>query len=104
MRVAILAVLVMTACATPYQRRAFNGGYADQRLSDDQFLISVNVNSYTSSSTAYAYFVRRAAEVCYEAGYRRWAIEDRSSSTDVYAYNGQAYAKPHVEGVVRCTK
>jgi hypothetical protein len=101
--VAILLAVGIGACATPYQQRGFAGGYTDQRIGRDRFLITVNVNSYTSSSVAYEYFVRRAWEVCTASGFTDWSIEDRGGGTDVMVLQGNAYAKPHVEGLVRCT-
>ncbi len=93
----------MLGCATPYQPMDFAGGYASSRVAPDRFLVEVRVNSFTSSSTAYAYFIRRANQLCRRAGYADWHLEDRTGGTDYLDVNGQAMAKPHIEGLVRCT-
>lgn len=56
--------MMAAACATPYQASGFRGGYEDRDLGGGRWMISVEVNSYTSRSTAAEYTYRRAGELC----------------------------------------
>lgn len=64
-----IALVLLAACGTPYQSMGwFRGGYEDKTLAPRQFLVRVEVNGYTSASTALEYAHRRARELC-PAGY-----------------------------------
>lgn len=73
MRMVILLV-VLLGCATPYQAKGFRGGYQDEAVGDGTYIITVNVNGYTSTSTAFKYFQRRAHEVCVAHGFTSYAV------------------------------
>lgn len=91
-------MVVMAACATPYQAKGFRGGYEETRLGADRWMINVEVNSYTSRSTAIEYTYRRAAELCPQG----FDPIDADRSERVVSYNGQDYAKPNAVLVVQC--
>lgn len=72
-----IPLILLAACATPYQAKGVRGGYQDEPLGDGTYLVTVNVNGYTSSATAFKYFERRAHEVCVQHGFQTFrVIED----------------------------
>jgi hypothetical protein len=94
------------ASATPYQRMGFSGGYKDQCLDEDIYLITVRVNAYTDEATAYEYFHRRASEIVKENGYKRYEVLEFGTSKKhglVY-FSGKPYIvqKPSVYGRIKC--
>jgi len=97
-----MMVVAITACATPYQAKGFAGGYSDYPVGNDSYAISVDVNSYTSMSTAMAYAYRRASELCP----RGYDVVDRAGSqSDFYVRNGnvlQNMPKSSVSLIVTC--
>lgn len=58
------ALFLSLGSSTPYQKQGFMGGYSDQQIGRNTHLISVEVNGYTSQSTAMRHAYRRAAELC----------------------------------------
>ena len=104
----VVVVLLLASCATPYQKHGFRGGYADMQTAADTHFISVDVNGYTSMSTAELYLQRRALELC-PAGFDVVSgSADNSSTGTLYTnYGGgvvgaQEIHKPHVSATVRC--
>jgi hypothetical protein len=89
------ALALCAASATPYQQSGIRGGYETRQLGGNRWLIHVEVNSFTSQSTATEYAYRRAAEICPNG----FDPVDRSSSTE---YTAQGDAKPGSVLVVQC--
>ena len=82
MRTLVIAtgLVLSLGCATPYQEKGFTGGYSEQYLGDDVYLITIRVNAYTDQATAYEYFHRRAKEITEQNGYKRYEVLDSSGS------------------------
>ncbi len=105
-----LFLIVLLSCSTPYQRMGFAGGYEDQYLGNEIYMITVSVNSYTSKSTAYNYFHKRANEITKENGYVRYEVIEIMSSDrkGLFYYDGgtkvQPTNKPEIFGRIRCFK
>lgn len=75
----------LSACATPYQPEGSSGGYTDEPLGGDRFLVTFRGNGVTGESTVQAYALRRAREVCTENGFSKYEIGDvanRSTSSE----------------------
>lgn len=103
--VAVLATMVAN-CATTYQRMGFTGGYSDEYLGNDIYLVTVAVNAYTDVTTAYSYFHRRASEIVEEYGYDGYEVLELSSSAKSgITYIGDRpyfFQKPRVFGRLQC--
>lgn len=98
----LVLVTVAAACATPYQRQGFSGGYTDNQIGPNTWSVTVNVNSYTSRGTALEYAHRRAGELCPE-GYD--IVDGTSGQSDFYVRTGntvQNLPKAEVGLIVRC--
>lgn len=80
---ALVAVLVIAGCtaATPYQPIADRGGYSDQQVEDNRFLVSFRGNSKTPRDVVEAYLLYRSAEVTLASGHDWFRIADQD--TDV---------------------
>lgn len=83
---------LLMACATTYQPSAFTGGYEDYQVNDQAFMVSFSANGYTSSQTAYRFFLTRAAELTLNNGYKCFYIvsSQDTSSSFVTTTNGSA--------------
>ncbi len=103
-----LGLLVLIGCATLYQKKGLSGGYTDQYLGNDIYMISVRVNAYTDEATAYEYFHRRANEICQASGYARYEVLEfgTSEKKNLVYYGNQAHMmqKPRVYGRIQCYK
>ena len=80
-------------CATPYQSKAFRGGYSESQLAPDVFRIHFRGNAYTSTERAQDFALLRAAELAREHGFKYFAVVDERSSSSVHTYTtpGQSY-------------
>lgn len=125
----VILCLLLVSCVTPYQPSGFSGGYTDQKVGKNKYLINFSGNGYTSSSTARAYAFRRAKEVCQKNGYDDFELlnqntentvdvtpdniqcnstttnnyySGQSTSTSCHNYGGMAFNKPTVSILVTC--
>ena len=62
-------VALLSACMTPYQPKGMTGGYTDQKLDEDTYLVSFQGNGNTPSGVVAKYFLYRCAELTLERGY-----------------------------------
>lgn len=81
-----------TTTPTPYQRyRAesaggIHGGYSDQRLAPNRFLVRFHGNELTSRERVENYLLYRAAEITIANGHNWFAVADRHTEHDVQTY------------------
>jgi hypothetical protein len=100
--------MFLCACATPYQQRGFRGGYEDVQTAEDTHFISVDVNGYTSMSTAEMYVQRRALELCPHGFDVVSSSADNPNTATIYTNHGGGVVtahnvnRPHVSATVRC--
>lgn len=69
----VLSVL-LSGCATPYQRKGLTGGYSDTRIQDGIYLVGFQGNAFINEDTVLKYANRRAEEVCKANGYSSYDI------------------------------
>lgn len=92
----VLTLVIITACATPYQKSGFSGGFSETRLANDMYEVTFNGNGYTGSQTVKNYLLRRCAELTQINGYTHFlpisrdASEDTSYSTSYNSTTNQA--------------
>jgi len=95
MSTAVAAIVVLTAActtATPYQpyvpegAGGVHGGYSDQRLQPDRFVVRFHGNDLTSRDRVEGYLLYRSAELTVLNGYDWFAIIDRSTEHDVRTF------------------
>jgi hypothetical protein len=106
----VLPLMIMaTACATPYQRRGFTGGYVNEQIGEDTHYIAFDGNGYTGQTTAEIYVRRRAGELC-PHGYDILDGASNSETTGAFVHHNQytglttatAINKPRATVTVRC--
>ncbi len=74
-----LTLLPFFACATPYQKLGFGGGYSDTQIDSNTFRVEFKANKYTPLATVRNYLFYRCAELTAEAGYDYFVIEGDNS-------------------------
>lgn len=81
-----------TTTPTPYQpyraedAGGIHGGYSDQRLAPNRFLVRFHGNELTTRERVEHYLLYRAAELTVANGYDWFAISDRRTEHDVQTY------------------
>ena len=86
-----LCIGALTGCATPtpYQPYragdlvAAHGGYSEQRLAPDRFMVRFHGNELTSQERVEGYMLYRAAELTLQKGYDSFEIIERHTEHDV---------------------
>lgn len=77
---ALVSVVLLTAgCVTSYQEATWyhlTGGYTDEAIYEDEFLVKFAGNGFTPEQTDRDYASLRAAELTLEHGFRYFAIMD----------------------------
>ena len=107
MKILLLVIILCASCMTPYQPKTWTGGYEDEYLGDDTYMIIVNVNGFSGMSTAYDYFHRRAREIVAENGYMRYEVIEVESSTGTSMHTKKdgrvtMSQKPSYFGRIKC--
>ncbi len=85
--ISAVAALALAACATatPYQPLGYGsdrGGYAEQRLESNRYMVTFAGNSVTSRDTVEMYMLYRAAELTVRDGYDWFATVNRATDRD----------------------
>lgn len=89
---AVLATLGACTTATPYQPYrpesigGVHGGYSEQRVAPDRFVVRFHGNELTSRDRVEGYMLYRAADLTLQNGYDSFEIVDRHTEHDVETY------------------
>jgi hypothetical protein len=94
MLAALIAAAAVSACttATPYQpyrpeaAGGVHGGYSDQQLAPDRYLVRFHGNELTSRDRVEGYMLYRVAELTLQRGYDWFLIVDRNTEHDTQTY------------------
>jgi hypothetical protein len=89
---ALLALAGCSTAPTPYQpyiaegSPGIHGGYSDQQLAPDRFLVRFHGNEFTSRDRVEGYLLYRAAQLTLHNGYDSFVMIDRHTEHDVQTY------------------
>lgn len=61
--------LALAGCMAAYQPDGMGGGYTDEKLDEDTYLVSFRGNGYTPEGAVLKYFLYRCAELTLAQGY-----------------------------------
>ncbi len=91
---------LLPACATPYQRSGFGGGFSETQLGENIFRVSFRGNGYTRSERAVDFTLLRSAELTKGNGFRYFIVVDSQSSNSYSTYTTptQSYTTGSVYG------
>jgi len=70
----LTAILVLDGCATPYQPRGATGGYVDQKIDDNTYVVSFYGNGKTSRDQVFRMWLYRCADLTSQAGYDYFVV------------------------------
>lgn len=98
-------ILALSACATPYQKKGFLGGYSETKIGPEMYSITANGNGYTSLADVQQMTLKRAYELC-PNGYSILAGNKDSNTYLTSGFNNvpKTVSKPSAILVVRCNK
>lgn len=85
MRTTIIALLLVTACATGYHESNLSGGFSETQLQDDTFRVYFHGNAFTTAEQMSDYTMLRAAEVAIEHGFKFFVVAEQAQTTIVGA-------------------
>jgi hypothetical protein len=78
--------LILSACATAYQREGATGGYTETQLDTNVFQVTFRGNGYTARQRAADFALLRSAEITLENGYNYFVIIDASQYSKQSSY------------------
>ncbi|MBS0336078.1 MAG: hypothetical protein JSS40_04570 [Proteobacteria bacterium] len=100
-RIAALACLcaALSGCLgpTPYQVKAYNGGYEDKPVSGERHFVAFYGNGFTSREAVLKYWLYRCAEVTSKAGYDYFVLIARAAPRQGASVDGNALAAIDIE-------
>jgi hypothetical protein len=97
---AFISVVLLSGCATTYQKESFTGGFSETQLGENIFQVSFKGNAYTSREKASDFTLLRSAEIAIENGYRYFVVIESEKYSKAGTYTspttsqttGSAYA------------
>lgn len=90
--VSLAALTACTTAPTPYQPYiaesgpGVHGGYSEQQLAPDRYLVRFHGNEFTSRDRVEGYLLYRAAQLTLEKGFDSFVMADRHTEHDVSTY------------------
>lgn len=72
----LFCLLMLSACATPYQPLGMQGGYSQVQLNDDAYQVTFVGNQSTSQGRVHDLLLYRCAELTRQRGYEYFSIID----------------------------
>ena len=79
--VGLALVVLLSGCATQYQRQSFTGGFTETQLDHNVYRVTFKGNGYTSAERAADLSLLRCAELTIEKGYAYFAVVDSRENT-----------------------
>jgi hypothetical protein len=81
----LIIVLLLSGCATTYESGlgSNSGGYFEQRISDNNYLVSFRGNKFTTDEKAHFYALLRALEIGLELDYKYMLIQSADSRPEI---------------------
>lgn len=78
--------ILLAACATPYQKQSFTGGFSETQLAENAFQVTFKGNGYTSQERAADFTLLRSADLAIENGFQYFIIVDSEQYSKTGAY------------------
>ena len=94
----LCVALILSGCATNYQRNGFSGGYSDTQLASDLYRIIFYGNGYTPPERAQDFALLRASELTLQHGLTCFAIIDERHSTSVSSFTTPGHVETTASG------
>lgn len=98
-------VLTLLGCAVKYVPIKATGGYLEEQITDDSYVVKFIGNQYNNMDQIRIYVAYRSAEIALENGYSHFLIEEDASfmgtSTDLSSTDLQIETTTSMSGGVR---
>lgn len=82
----IIIIIGISGCASQYMsvRGSFTGGYYEEKISNNMYMVGFSGNGYTSAERAYDMATMRAADLTNNNGYKYFVLIDDSGSMNEF--------------------
>jgi hypothetical protein len=84
--VTLMVAMILSGCATTYQKQSFTGGYSETQLGENIFQVSFKGNAYTSRERVSDFTLLRSAEIAIENGYRYFVVVESEKYSKLGTY------------------
>ena len=80
LRIAAIS-FVLAGCATAYGPRGFTGGYSDEKVDEQTYMVSFSGNGNTTGDMVWNYWIYRCAELTKEKGFAAFSVIPANKKT-----------------------
>lgn len=91
--IVLLAALLLPGCATEYQARAADGGYAQTQLGPQTWQVVFEGNRYTDTAQMHDFALLRGAELTLQQGYSHFTYAATDASAPAQSLEFQLESK-----------
>lgn len=86
--IAMVLVLALAGCATPYAANGLTGGYRNEQLNANTWRVSFQGNGFTSSDMVWNYWLYRCAELTRQSGFDLFIIRPNAKTSGIEGLPG----------------
>lgn len=95
---AVLFVLAVAGCATPYQPYGMGGGYGQYKVNDSAYVVTFSGNGYASRERVYYFWLYRCAQLTKARGYELFVIGSAGHPAVMAENRGAALPAVYLSG------
>ncbi len=79
--IVVFFTVLLSGCATSYQPLGYSGGYTEQPIKENVYIVTFKGNGFTAPERVRRYAIYRAAELTKEKGYDYFLVVNQSTET-----------------------
>ena len=79
----VIAILLLTGCATTYQAKGVSGGYSDTQIDENSYRVTFAGNGFSAKDQVENMLLLRAAELTNEKGFDWFTVNEREGDEQV---------------------
>jgi hypothetical protein len=77
--ICFLTAIILTSCATTYQKKGMSGGYSDVQIDENSYRVTFSGNGYSTKDQVENMLLYRSAELTKEKGFDWFSVNERES-------------------------
>lgn len=99
----IIFALLISGCATTYQKQGLSGGYSEVQLEANVFKVTSRGNGFSGKQRMVDFALLRSAEITLKNGYKYFIVNKSESSPSINKY-GDGVVRPVIIYIITLFK
>lgn len=95
---ALVLIVILSACSTTYHPMGLTGGYSDSRLAPDIYRVAFYGNAYTANERVKDLALLRAAELTVQQGFKYFSVVEENNYAKVTSHTTPGHINTTAQG------